>query len=96
MEQSCEGLRRWAHAAKLALGRRGQVRFWEAMNLQASPPRQTAAPRTAWHLGLLAVCQSSLLCVIAMRSSDYTCLITSSVRFLLSPNPGGLLLECVV
>lgn len=95
MEQSSEGPRRWRPAAKL--GRHGQVRLWKAINVQASAPRQAAAPCTAWHLGLLAVCQSSLLGVIATRSSDYTCLITSSVRFLLPPNPGrwGLLLEFV-
>lgn len=96
MEQSSEGLRRWRPAAKL--GRHGQVSLWKAINVQASAPRQAAAPCTAWHLGVLAVCQSSLPGVIATRSSDYTCLITSSVRFLLPPNPGrwALLLEFVV
>lgn len=85
----------WSQAGP---GQTGSSQALEATQVQASPPRQTAALRPAWHLGLLAVCQSSLLGVIARRSSDYTCLITSSVRFLLPPNPGrwGLLLEFVV
>jgi len=95
VEQSGEGLRRWGSAAALALARCGHVRLWKA---QASPPLRTAAPRAAWHLGLPAVCQSSLLRIPATRSSAGACLTTASVCFLLPPNPGrwGLLLEFVV
>lgn len=83
VEQSGEGPRRWGPAARLALGRCGRVRLCQSYDSSGIPPWQAAAPRPAWHLGLLAVCRSSLLGVTALRSSDCACLITSSVGFLL-------------